>query len=127
MTSDDIACNVNGAVGVPDVAEAKAGDTIKVQWDSSSHPGPIQHFLFGPVEDATTATGVGSWIKIDEFDQEGGVWANEIMMKNEMTYEFKLPTGLATGQYLLRSEMLALHGAQTIGGGQLYVSSLDQS
>jgi hypothetical protein len=37
-----------------------------------------------------------------------------------MTHEFKLPTGLASGEYLLRSEMLALHGAQTVGGAQFY-------
>ncbi|EHL01403.1 putative endo-beta-1,4-glucanase D [Glarea lozoyensis 74030] len=123
VTSNDITCNVNGNT-VPSgkgTAKANAGDTIKVQWDSSSHPGPIQHFLFGPVDNAASATGIGSWIKIDEFDQTDGVWANEIMMANNMTYEFKLPTGLATGEYLLRSEMLALHGAQTIGGGQFYM------
>lgn len=90
-----------------------------MQWDSSSHPGPIQHYLFGPVADAAAATGVGSWFKIDELTSENGTWANEIMLANNMTHEFSLPTGLASGDYLLRSEMLALHGANTLGGGQL--------
>ncbi|KAH9211796.1 glycosyl hydrolase family 61-domain-containing protein, partial [Leptodontidium sp. 2 PMI_412] len=123
LTSNDLACNVNGNVvpsGVTTTA-ANEGDTIKVQWDSSSHPGPITHFLYGPVNDATMATGVGSWIKIDEFDSENGTWANEIMMAQDMTYSFKLPTGLTSGEYLLRSEMLALHGSQTIGGAQFYM------
>lgn len=123
LTSNDLACNVNGNVvpsGVTTTA-ANEGDTIKVQWDSSSHAGPITHFLYGPVDDATMATGVGSWIKIDEFDSENGTWANEIMVANDMTYSFKLPTGLASGEYLLRSEMLALHGSQTVGGAQLLV------
>ena len=50
VTSNDMACNVNGnkvPSGVQTV-EAKAGDTIKVQWDQSSHPGPITHFLSDP-------------------------------------------------------------------------------
>ncbi|KAF1852204.1 carbohydrate-binding module family 1 protein [Cucurbitaria berberidis CBS 394.84] len=123
VTSNDIVCNVkNPNAGAVATVAAKEGDKIKVQWDQSGHPGPITHFLFGPVDDAATATGVGAgWIKIDELDNVGGKWANEIMGANNMTHEFKLPTGLASGEYLLRSEMLALHGAQTLGGGQFYM------
>ncbi|KAJ4416979.1 hypothetical protein N0V82_006428 [Gnomoniopsis sp. IMI 355080] len=123
LTSNDITCNVNGNVvpsGVTTVA-AGAGDTIKVQWDSSTHPGPITHMLFGPVSDASQATGVGSWTKIDELDYVDGKWANEIMQAQNMTYEFKLPAKLASGEYLLRSEMLALHGSQNEGGAQFYI------
>ena len=103
------------------VCSANAGDIIEVQWDSSTHPGPITHFLYGPVSDATMATGVGSWTKINEFDFQGTKWANEIMEAQNMTYSFKLPSNLATGDYLLRSEMLALHGSQTVGGAQFYI------
>jgi cellulase len=119
-----MACNVGGSKvpsGVETVAAAE-GDSIKVQWDSSGHPGPITHFLYGPVDDASQATGIGAgWFKIDELDQVDGKWANEIMQADNMTHEFKLPTGLASGEYLLRSEMLALHGAQTVGGAQFYI------
>jgi cellulase len=122
ITSSDIVCNVNGGTGVSTTVPATEGDTIKVQWDQSGHPGPITHMLFGPVDDASTATGVGAgWFKIDELDYVGGEWANEIMGKNNMTHSFTLPTGLASGEYLLRSEMLALHGAQTLGGAQFYI------
>ena len=121
VTSEDIACNVNGQKGVAVTVDAKEGDTIKVQWDQSGHPGPITHMLFGPVDSAKDATGVGKWFKIDELNSEGGKWANEIMAADDMTHEFKLPTGLPSGEYLLRSEMLALHGAQTIGGAQFYI------
>ncbi|OAL56468.1 endoglucanase-like protein II [Pyrenochaeta sp. DS3sAY3a] len=124
VTSNDMACNVGGSKvpsGVETIA-ASEGDTIKVQWDSSGHPGPITHFLFGPVDDASQATGIGAgWFKIDEVDYVDGKWANEIMQADGMTHEFKLPTGLASGEYLLRSEMLALHGAQTVGGAQFYI------
>jgi len=126
VTSDDMACNVGGSKvpsGVETVAAAE-GDSIKVQWDNSGHPGPITHFLYGPVDDASQATGIGAgWFKIDEVDQVDGKWANEIMQASNMTHEFKLPTGLASGEYLLRSEMLALHGSQTVGGAQFYSMS----
>lgn len=124
VTSNDIVCNVGGSK-VPsgvDTIPANEGDTIKVQWDQSGHPGPITHMLFGPVADASAATGLdGSWFKIDELNAVDGKWANEIMGENNMTHEFKLPAGLPSGEYLLRSEMLALHGAQTVGGAQFYI------
>ncbi|KAG8163097.1 hypothetical protein KVR01_007575 [Diaporthe batatas] len=126
VNSNDITCNVGGNTvpsGVTTIA-AKAGDTIKVQWDSSTHPGPITHMLFGPVADASQATGVGSWVKVDEQDYVNGKWANEIMMAVNMTHEFKLPAKLASGDYLLRSEMLALHAAQTQGGAQFYIGCM---
>jgi cellulase len=108
VTSNDITCNVNGnnvPSGVATVA-VNAGDTIKVQWDSSSHPGPITHMLYGPVSDASTATGVGSWTKIDEQDYVNGQWANEIMEAANMTHEFQLPTGLASGDYLVCQKVI---------------------
>ena len=127
VKSDDIVCNVGGSKvpsGVKTI-EANEGDKIKVQWDQSGHPGPITHMLYGPVDDASQATGIGAgWVKIDEFDYVNGKWASEIMGASNMTHEFTLPTGLAAGEYLLRSEMLALHAAQTLGGGQFYIGCM---
>ncbi|KAI1184831.1 glycoside hydrolase [Nemania serpens] len=123
VTSNDIVCNVGGTkgTGVAAVA-AKAGDTIKVQWDSSTHPGPITHMLYGPVSSAASTSGIGAgWFKIDEQDYVNGKWANEIMEAVNMTHTFQLPSKLASGEYLLRSEMLALHGSQTLGGAQFYI------
>jgi lytic cellulose monooxygenase (C1-hydroxylating) len=121
--SNDITCNVNGNI-VPSgvqTCNVNAGDSIKVQWDSSTHPGPITHFLYGPVSDASQATGIGNWVKIDEFDSQGGEWANQIMEAANMTYTFKLPTNLATGDYLLRGEMEALHVSEEVNGTQFYI------
>ncbi|KAF7859515.1 uncharacterized protein EAF02_010963 [Botrytis sinoallii] len=123
VASDNITCNVNGNVvpsGVNTTA-ANEGDAITVQWDPSTHPGPIQHYLFGPVDDASMATGIGSWFKIDEYVEVNGTWASNLMDAGNMSYTFKLPTGMASGEYLLRSEMLALHSAQTVGGAQWYI------
>ncbi|RYP42455.1 hypothetical protein DL767_000143 [Monosporascus sp. MG133] len=124
IQSNDIVCNVGGTKvpsGVETIA-ASEGDEITVGWDISSHPGPITHFLYGPVDDASQATGIGAgWFKIDELDYEDGKWANEVVMNNGGNYTFKLPTGLESGEYLLRSEMEALHGSQTVGGAEFYI------
>jgi cellulase len=103
VKSNDMACNVpvEGAAAVTTV-EANAGDPIKVQWSAIVHPGPITHFL-KPVKDAVTDTGVGDgWFKIDELDFDNGQWASEKMKANNFMHEFKLPDGLASGQYLVR-------------------------
>ena len=77
VTSPNMACNVPSTnQGPVETVEAAAGDSIKVQWDQSGHPGPITHFL-QPVDDAATATGVGAgWFKIDELNAVDGKWAN---------------------------------------------------
>jgi cellulase len=85
VTSDDISCNVNGndVPSAVDTIAANEGDKITVNWDISSHPGPITHFLFGPVDDAAQATGIGAgWFKIDERDYVDGAWANEYLSDN---------------------------------------------
>lgn len=102
VTSDNMACNVpSTSSGAVTTIDAAAGDTVKVKWDQSGHPGPITHFL-KKVDDASSATGVGEgWFKVDEVDYVDGKWANEIMGQADMTHEFKLPAGLAGGEYLV--------------------------
>lgn len=77
------------------------------------------------MSDALTADGSGAkWFKIHELSVQDGKMANVIMMANGGKMTFKLPANLESGDYLLRSEMLALHGAQTIGGGQFYIGCM---
>lgn len=110
----------------------------------SRHSGPITHFLYGPVDDASNASGVGAgWFKIDEQNYVDGLWANEVVENAGGNYTLKLPTGLKSGDYLvrysvtiistrlavshisqLRSEMLALHLSQVAGGAQFYMGCM---
>lgn len=105
-------CNVGGdkvPSGVQTVS-AHEGDKITVGWDPSGHPGPITHFMYGPVDDASKASGVGAgWFKIDERDYVDGHWANEIVQDNGGNYTFTLPDKLKSGDYLVRS----LHSLST--------------
>lgn len=46
------------------------------------------------------------------------------MSADDMTRTFKLPQTLRSGEYLLRSEMLALHASQTKDGAQFYIGCI---
>ncbi|RMZ71265.1 endoglucanase II [Pyrenophora seminiperda CCB06] len=124
LSSDDIVCNVGGTKvpsGVKTI-DAAEGDKIKVQWSPLVHMGPITHMLYGPVDSAAQTTGIGAgWFKIDELNSVDGKWASQAMIADNFTHEFPLPKGLASGEYLLRSEMVALHNAQAVGGAEFYI------
>lgn len=58
--------------------------------------------IIGPVSSALTADGSGAyWSKIDVLNVKDGKMANVIMMENSGKYTFKLPTNLASGEYLV--------------------------
>jgi hypothetical protein len=48
-------------------------------------------------------------------------WGVTRMYKNGGKYSFKIPTCIQSGQYLLRAELIALHGAGSYPGAQLYM------
>lgn len=57
----------------------------------------------GPVSSALAADGSGAnWAKIDVLNVKDSKMANVIMMENNGKYAFKLPTNLASGDYLVR-------------------------
>lgn len=74
--------------------------------------------------DCTTDTGVSNkWFKIQELGQKNaaGDWYM-LDLYNGQPYNVSIPQHLPDGQYLLRSELLALHRAQSEGGAEFYVS-----
>ena len=60
--------------------------------------------------------------KIAEDGYNGGVWGTEKVIKNSGKQVIAIPECIADGDYLLRPEMIALHGAGNTNGAQLYVS-----
>ncbi|KAG9035048.1 hypothetical protein FRB95_012196 [Tulasnella sp. JGI-2019a] len=69
------------------------------------------------------------WVKIDH---DGYVstrtpqpWAEETLRsETEQTYTVTIPASLASGEYLLRHEILGLHVASTLNGAQFYPNCL---
>ncbi|GAB1314743.1 Endoglucanase II [Madurella fahalii] len=137
VTSNSIACNgpPNPTTPTSKVITVRAGDTVTAIWrymlsttGSSpndvmdiSHKGPTMAYL-KKVNDATSDSGVGGgWFKIQEDGLNNGVWGTERVINNQGRHNIKIPECIAPGQYLLRAEMLALHGAQSPGGAQFYM------
>ena len=71
--------------------------------------------------DAKTAR----WFKIDQAGlYPDKTWASAKLTAQGGKWTFKLPSTLTDGNYFLRSELIALHGASAPGGAQLYPACL---
>ncbi|CUA69773.1 Endoglucanase-7 [Rhizoctonia solani] len=65
------------------------------------------------------------WFKVAEQGLENGKWgATDILKANNWKYSFTIPASLAPGQYIIRHELIALHGAFNYPGVQVYPSCL---
>ncbi|KAG8964665.1 hypothetical protein FRC05_003624 [Tulasnella sp. 425] len=126
VTSKDFTCNV-GATPAPGIAWAKAGSTIGFASDIPiSHPGVINVYMAKAPSGQTAATYTGtgnSWFKVAQLSAvtDGGnsiKWPSD----NITSFTFTIPSKLASGDYLVRIEHIALHGASTFGGAQFYIS-----
>ena len=74
-----------------------------------THKGPLTVYI-APL----SSNGAGGvWTKLWESGLTAGVWATDTLIKNGGKQEFTLPSGLAAGDYLLRTEVIALHAADT--------------
>jgi hypothetical protein len=85
-----------------------------------NHYGPVIIYM-AKVSDAKTATSA-SWFKVAEDGYSGTTasWGTEILNANCGKRAFTVPKSLASGNYLVRSEVIALHAGA--GNPQPYVS-----
>ncbi|KAG9121200.1 hypothetical protein FRC07_002948 [Ceratobasidium sp. 392] len=141
VKTNDIICNggVNPLVTPFDktVINVPAGATITHEWhhglngrdtsDTSdpidiSHLGPVMVYL-AKVPDATQESVIGlKWFKIAEDGRDAnGVWGVNRLYNNAGKATAVIPKCIPSGNYLLRAEIIALHGAGTYPGAQFYV------
>ena len=137
VTSNSLACNgpPNPTSPTNKVITVEAGSTVTAVWRymlsttgtapndimDSSHKGPTMAYL-KKVSDATTDLGVGDgWFKIQEDGLSNGVWGTERIINGQGRHNIRIPECIEPGQYLLRAEMLALHGASSYPGAQFYM------
>ncbi|RXW21616.1 hypothetical protein EST38_g4240 [Candolleomyces aberdarensis] len=141
VDSNDIICN--GGINPyrqpvsKTVIQAPSGAEITAEWHHDlngatgsssdpvdpSHKGPMLAYL-ARIPDATQEDVTGlKWFKIyhDGLDTATGEWGVDKLIKNKGKLTFKLPTCIPAGQYLLRVEMIALHGASNYPGAQFYM------
>ncbi|KAF5369396.1 hypothetical protein D9758_002798 [Tetrapyrgos nigripes] len=142
VTSNDVICN--GGINpyhqpLPSaVIQVPAGAQVTAEWHHTlsgadpsdpadpidpSHKGPLLVYL-AQVPSALQSSDTGlQWFKIyhDGLTVNNGTWAVDklIAAKGKMT--FSIPSCIPAGQYLMRVELIALHGASTYPGAQLYM------
>ena len=135
VSSDSLACNgnPNPTMSSDKIIDVTAGSTVTAIWrhtlDSgpndvmdASHKGPTLAYL-KKVDSALSDSGIGDgWFKIQEQGYSNGGWATSEVITNGGKHAITIPSCLPDGEYLLRAEMIALHGAGSSQGAQLYVS-----
>lgn len=125
-----MACGVDGSIANPSTCSANAGDQISLEhreWPDASRPGAIDVSHKGNTaiymkkissqSDEVTSDG---WFKIyfDGYDSSTGEWGTDHMNSNGGLVTTTIPSDLASGNYLVRSEVLAL---QEVGEPQMYI------
>ncbi|KAK4191070.1 family 61 glycosyl hydrolase [Podospora australis] len=134
VRSNNLACNgpPNPTTPSDKIITVTAGTNVSAVWRHTlqsgpndvmdpGHWGPVMAYL-KKVTDAKTDKGVGDgWFKIQEGGYTNGKWATNVVIDNKGNQVITIPSCIANGQYLLRAEMIALHGARSSGGAQLYM------
>ncbi|KAG8870556.1 hypothetical protein FRB97_009652 [Tulasnella sp. 331] len=86
-----------------------------------SHLGPVMAYMAAvPSALQTDVTGL-KWFKIWEDGFDGTNWGVTRLVSAEGLQTFTIPSCIPPGNYFLRAEIIALHGASTYPGAQLYM------
>ncbi|KAK1750875.1 family 61 glycosyl hydrolase [Echria macrotheca] len=134
VRSNNMACNgpPNPTTPSDKIIQVTAGSNVSAVWRhtlesgpndvmDAGHKGPVMAYL-KKVTNAKTDSGVGDgWFKIQEAGYSNGKWATNTVIDNRGNQVIHIPKCIANGQYLLRAEMVALHGARSTNGAQLYM------
>lgn len=123
VSSSNIACNSGFSQPVSSkVIDVKAGSQISAFWGhviggaqsandkdnpiAPSHHGPIITYL-AKVDNPASAQPSGlKWFKIQEDGFSNGVWGSDTMVKGSGWYNFKMPSCVPSGSYLMRHELI---------------------
>jgi len=124
----DVICHL-GATNAMAAAPIKAGGKIEFQWTPwpTSHKGPIIEYLAncnGPCETVDKTKLL--WTKISAVgllsatSMTNGFWATDQLIANNNSWVSTIPADIATGNYVIRHEILGLHAAGQANGAQDY-------
>ncbi|KAH7139798.1 glycosyl hydrolase family 61-domain-containing protein [Dactylonectria estremocensis] len=123
----DIICH-KGAKAARGHVTVQAGDRINLKWNTwpESHKGPVIDYLArcpGNCEDAEKTQ--LEFFKISasgliDMSLQSGKWAADVLVANAFSWTVQIPGNLAAGNYVLRHEIIALHGSGQPNGAQNY-------
>lgn len=127
--SSNIICHLNGQPANK-TATVAAGGSLEFQWTDWGHIGVVLTYAAAcPAEctDPALDKTVLEWVKVDEggFDVASQTWATADLEANNMSWTMTVPSDLATGNYVFRHEIIALHGASSLNGAQNYPQCLN--
>ncbi|PYH96035.1 glycoside hydrolase [Aspergillus ellipticus CBS 707.79] len=125
--TDDIICHLD-ATNARDHAVIAAGDKISLQWSTwpDSHHGPvIDHLANCGTSCETVDKTTLEFFKIDgvglvDETTVPGIWGDDLLIADNNTWLVEIPSDIAPGYYVLRHELIALHGAGSEDGAQNY-------
>ncbi|KAF9462551.1 glycoside hydrolase family 61 protein [Collybia nuda] len=135
VSSADLACNA-GAAASTGICNVNPGDSVTVEMHQQpgdracrneaiggNHYGPVLVYM-AAVSDAKTAVGSSAnWFKVSQLglvSNNPDYFGSRVLNDNCGHYTFKVPTGIAPGNYLIRAEVIALHVVGGAGGAQFY-------
>ncbi|KAH9855164.1 glycoside hydrolase family 61 protein [Lenzites betulinus] len=105
-----------------------AGEQVHLNWTAwpDSHVGPIVTYLARAPSDITQWVPGNACFKIDEAGKSAdGQWAaTDGLYATDLIYTITIPPKLQPGQYIIRHEIIALHGAFAYPGVQIYPSCI---
>ncbi|KAF2440494.1 lytic polysaccharide monooxygenase [Karstenula rhodostoma CBS 690.94] len=126
VSSNLVRCYTSSNRGAAATQSVAAGSSVTFKANQAVfHQGPIQFYMAKVPSGQTAATWDGSgqvWFKIytekPASSSSGLSWAS----LNQASFSVTIPKNVPSGEYLLRIEHIALHGASAVNGAQLYIS-----
>jgi len=126
VTSEQIRCYTSGSRAASITTSVAAGGSVSFKASPNIfHPGPLQFYMAKVPSGKTAKDWDGSgqvWFKIyaeKATASNGGLaWAS----MNKGSVSVTIPKNTPSGDYLLRIEHIALHGASQPNGAQFYIS-----
>ncbi|KAJ5247257.1 endoglucanase [Penicillium chermesinum] len=123
----NIICHKDAKPGALE-ASVKAGGEVELQWTDwpSSHHGPVITYLANCHGDCSSVDKTSlEFFKIAESglindDNVPGEWASDKLIANNNSATVTIPSSIASGNYVLRHEIIALHSANNLNGAQNY-------
>ncbi|KAI9567888.1 glycosyl hydrolase family 61-domain-containing protein [Boletus coccyginus] len=131
-TSPDLNCGP-GAQLAAESANANPGSTVEVSWvggTSGSTPwphnvGPLMFYMAQCQGSCSTYDSSGAkWFKIAEQGYQSGSTWYQAELQSGSPSSVTIPSTLAAGNYLLRSEVISLQNAMSQGGAEFYPSCI---
>jgi len=132
VTSSDITCGLGASSTANVVAEVAAGSSVQLWWRSGAVGTPWPH-VYGPLMsylaqcDSTADKCDASKAKFFKIEQMGlrpdlSWYQSEINAGH--SFNITIPAGIPNGDYLMRTEIVALHNAMQAGYAEFYVDCI---